>query len=484
MVIFHSFCVAPSMKAMTIPFAPEDISSLLFCGSLGVIWFFSALIFGRARERIYLYYGLFIFFSILETVFYLHKGKSGILFFSSSPLRTSASIELFTLLAFGFYCLFCVKLLNIKGHNKPLFYWICSMAAAAITYGLLLFIFTPKDNEVWAQAFLISRLVIFTMSIVGLVWILIKVDSSVKGYFVVGSVCYLLGAFIAVIRATVPGINFVEFYMFTPQVYFQWGIFMEIICFTLALTYRVYFQYLEKQRIQEELNEFTVLEKERAQAEALALRIQINPHLLFNYLNLLKYHIQTNENTKAIDYLVKFSRFIRKIINFNEEDTVSLHQEIEILQQYLELEKIRFSQDFSYAIEIDQEIPLDEIMLPPMLLQPFVEEAVWANSQYENAGAKNLAIRVRAIEDDVVVEIEATVEGETMADSTSSDKYQKNSNRQITAKRIALFNKNQKSEIEYEVYNRSQLFGTNKLACMKLVIRPNVEKGFSKNYFR
>lgn len=130
----------------------------------------------------------------------------------------------------------------------------------------------------------------------------------------------------------------------------------------------------------------TVLKKEKQKLELAnkllenELRINralMNPHFVFNSLNTLNHYILTNNNDIASDYLVKFSKLIRKILDSNVSDNISLEHEIELIHGYLEIEGMRFKEDIKYELIIDPKIIPSAIIIPIMMVQPFVENSVW-----------------------------------------------------------------------------------------------------------
>lgn len=113
-----------------------------------------------------------------------------------------------------------------------------------------------------------------------------------------------------------------------------------------------------------------------AQTEMKALHSQMNPHFIFNCLNSIREMILNNENEQASLYLSKFARLIRITLNQSAKTFVSLEDTIDYLQRYLEMEQIRKS-NFVYTIDVDENLLSNEILLPPMLIQPFIENAIW-----------------------------------------------------------------------------------------------------------
>lgn len=121
------------------------------------------------------------------------------------------------------------------------------------------------------------------------------------------------------------------------------------------------------------------IDKQLAQTEMKALHAQMNPHFIFNCLNSIREMILNNENEQASLYLSKFARLIRITLNQSSKTFVSLADTIDYLERYIEMEKIRNSH-FTYTIEVDNSLNPDDVMVPPMLIQPFIENAIWHGS--------------------------------------------------------------------------------------------------------
>src|SRR5436190_2625525 len=147
-------------------------------------------------------------------------------------------------------------------------------------------------------------------------------------------------------------------------------------CMTLL---SVVLLYLHRQRIKS-IQQKANLDNLVAQTEMKALHAQMNPHFIFNCLNSISEMILNNETRNASHYLSKFAQLIRITLNHSSKPFVSLQNTIDYLQRYLEMEKIRTNQ-FIYKMEIDQHLHPEDIMLPPMLIQPFIENAIWHGAE-------------------------------------------------------------------------------------------------------
>lgn len=108
-----------------------------------------------------------------------------------------------------------------------------------------------------------------------------------------------------------------------------------------------------------------------------ALRTQMNPHFIFNALNSINAYISENNTRKANTYLSKFAKLMRMVLEKSEDERIPLSEEIQLIELYLALEQERFEEQFEYQIAIDPEIDLDTWQIPPLVLQPFLENAIW-----------------------------------------------------------------------------------------------------------
>jgi ligand-binding sensor domain-containing protein len=147
--------------------------------------------------------------------------------------------------------------------------------------------------------------------------------------------------------------------------------------------------YFFRSRIKQ-VREKASIDKQLSEAEMKALHAQMNPHFIFNSLNSIREMILNNENNEASRYLSKFARLIRITLDQSGHALVSLRNTIEYLQLYIEMEKIR-NNNFTCTIETGPEPDLDETRLPPMLIQPFIENAIWHGIGTRH---KNIHIRV------------------------------------------------------------------------------------------
>lgn len=146
------------------------------------------------------------------------------------------------------------------------------------------------------------------------------------------------------------------------------------------------------------------LQQQLTELEAKALRAQMNPHFIFNSLNAIQELVVTHEVDAAYDYLSKFSKLLRLVLNHSEKSLIPLVDEIHMLQLYLELESLRFRRSFHYAIDVDREIDGELLLIPPLLIQPFIENALWHGLMLKE-GERQLTIRISQLNKQVICEI-------------------------------------------------------------------------------
>ncbi|HLF64554.1 MAG TPA: histidine kinase [Saprospiraceae bacterium] len=195
------------------------------------------------------------------------------------------------------------------------------------------------------------------------------------------------GKYLFKVAASLNGIKWFEgketlaFHIAFPFWQTWWFIILSIAAIAATVFFLVkqrirFVRRQEAERRQSEVQLIT-MNRDLAASQLTALRAQMNPHFIFNALNSVQRYILRGDVDQANRYLSKFSRLQREVLNNSAKDFIMLDQEIEILELYLQLEQLRFNDNFSYTIRVDEEIDSGEIKIPPMILQPFVENAIW-----------------------------------------------------------------------------------------------------------
>ena len=193
-------------------------------------------------------------------------------------------------------------------------------------------------------------------------------------------------------------------------------------------------------------------EKKLADSELQALRAQMNPHFLFNCLNSINSFIIKNDQEQASEYLSKFSKLIRLVLNNSKSSKVLLENELEALGLYIEMESLRFKDKFTYTINVDPNVETDYIEVPPLIVQPYVENSIWHGLMNKKDDDGKLLIDVIQEQDYLVFTVEDNGIGrEAAAKLKNKDaKKQKSYGMNITKDRLKYinFNFNEKTDLQ------------------------------------
>lgn len=204
-------------------------------------------------------------------------------------------------------------------------------------------------------------------------------------------------------------------------------------------------------------------QKQIAEVEMKALRAQMNPHFLFNSLNSIQKFILKNQQEEASAYLTKFSRLIRLILDHSNQHYIPLNSELEQLNLYLEMESMRFDKMFSYKILVDEKLKQQNPEIPSMLIQPFVENAIWHGLLHvPDDSARKLLINFENREkNELNVMIDDNGVGrEKSAEIKSKQLVQRSSyGMKITEDRITILNKTENTHARCEIIDKKNNLG-------------------------
>ena len=202
-----------------------------------------------------------------------------------------------------------------------------------------------------------------------------------------------------------------------------------------------------------------------------SLRSQMNPHFIFNALNSVNSFIASNDERTANKYLSDFSQLMRAVLENSEEDFIPLKKEVELLELYTKLEHFRFQDKFDYSIDVDESIDVEEFQIPPMLLQPYIENAVWHGLRYKTEkGHLNIAIRPKS-KDEITITIADDGIGRerSKALKTANQKKQNSKGMNNIKKRVAILNEMYKDKVDVMIEDFQDLndAGTKVIVTLK-----------------
>lgn len=187
-----------------------------------------------------------------------------------------------------------------------------------------------------------------------------------------------------------------------------------------------------------------------------SLRREMNPHFIFNSLNSINHFIAQNNELEANKYLSSYSKLMRNIMENSNKDFITLANEIEQLQEYLDLEHMRFQDKFSYRIDIDKSLDTDSILVPNMLIQPQLENAIWHGLRYtESDGLLILSVKPNEGYLQVVIDDNGIGLKKSQELKTKHQKIHQSRGLNNTLERIGLLNNLYKSKITIDVTEKS-----------------------------
>ena len=385
-----------------------DFVNIGFLGIMTFVFLYAFGVYVYEKKSIYFYYCLYIFvlgiYLFSRSAFIYNTITSELeIYFPRINYYLSDTFQYiahFSALQFG------ILFLNAK-KDYPIFYRAAYYVRIFVLLAVVLsFLNISTFNQTGFNDWLsyIERTIATIATIYMQIVILVQAKNKLVVFYIVGSILFLVGAVISVFALNV--------------IYMRIGTLLEILLFSLGLAYRSnliqYERNIFKERMiaeiqekEELLNSYNEdlkrqvlerseallheqqlfeqekqkvlklsLEKEIDRVKMTALRSQMKPHFLFNALNAIRALIIKNDTHQAYDYLTDFSRLVRYILESSENDYVSLEEELKMLKIYVRIERMRADENFEYEVEVDDAINEREISIPPLILQPFLENAI------------------------------------------------------------------------------------------------------------
>jgi len=189
-----------------------------------------------------------------------------------------------------------------------------------------------------------------------------------------------------------------------------------------------------------------------------ALKAQMNPHFIYNALNSIQSLIADERKSEAINYIGTFSRLLRHVLEYAENSVTSLEKELQTLRLYIQLESLRLNINLHYTITVGDELICENEKLPPLILQPFVENALW-HGLSKKPGDKMLTISVSQTDNHLICAVEDNGIGRAnsavVKKQTSNNLYS-SKGVAITVRRLMGFNRSNEMPVVYQDLQDSQ----------------------------
>ena len=466
--------------------------------SLCCIFSFALVFFFRLRKKVYFHYLGYLFFQIIYVFLVLRTTPATVGNYALYlPYFSHYIFEPVQFIFIGFYIFFILHLLEIKRFGRRLYKVLAGFGIFCFVYAVLRFVINCfwHDLETGELIFFLVRMVVLPLNFVLFFWIIYKVKHPLLKYFILGEGLFFVGAVVSSLVAInswhlVPdGIfNFPH----SQNILFQAGLLGEVFCFSIALGENVFLIQKEKeetsqkfiaqlrqnqlmeenmrkeldkqvnQKTDELVQLYSEIEKQKEEQikksfserlrnmKMLALRSQMNPHFIFNSLNALKNLVMLSRKEDAVQYLDNFSVLLRTILQNSTRNTITVEEELDMLELYLSLEKSRLGENFTYTIHCNSREALSQYTIPPLLLQPFVENAIWHGLQPSTKPEKILSIRF-----DTTEQLQITIEdnGVGIAESSKTKKLHKSAGTDITKERLSLYNHINEAKMHLKILN-------------------------------
>lgn len=217
----------------------------------------------------------------------------------------------------------------------------------------------------------------------------------------------------------------------------------------LILAGLISFLFYKRKRDAEQKKKEAEFKAQVSDTEMKVLRLQMNPHFIFNSLNSICDYISKHDVQSADYYLTKFAKVMRLTLEYSDQKAITLSEDLQALELYLQLEAARLNNKFTYEIKVDEEIDIDNTMVPPMLLQPFVENSIW-HGIAEKQGEGKISIEIKKEAEMINCIVEDNGVGRK---KTNADKGKKSMGMKITKARIDILNKLKRSKAAIELFD-------------------------------
>ncbi|MFT3948371.1 MAG: histidine kinase [Agriterribacter sp.] len=243
----------------------------------------------------------------------------------------------------------------------------------------------------------------------------------------------------------------------TPPYWATWWFWASIVAAIALIVYIIVKLRVRAVRRTERLK--ASYEKELLDLEAKALRAQMNPHFIFNCLNSIKALMQEKETDKGVTYLTTFSKLIRTLFNNADKKAITLYDEIETCKFYLQLEAMRFDSKFFYSVNVDEAIDLKSITVPALIIQPFIENAIWHGIIPKGASG-NIKLGVQQTDNSIEIIIDDNGIGREMSkqNKPAGEITHQSKGVNLTQSRLELDNLLQQREVRLEIISAIRSF--------------------------
>jgi LytS/YehU family sensor histidine kinase len=222
-----------------------------------------------------------------------------------------------------------------------------------------------------------------------------------------------------------------------------------LIPFLLAFAFLFFVIYRSRREAQIRQKE-AELNRQISEVEMKALRSQLNPHFIFNCLNSIHQFVHSNDNEAAGNYLVKFSKLMRLVLENSVHHEVSLTDDLDALRMYIEMEQLRLKHSFDFSIVVSPELNPESVLVPPLIVQPFVENSIWHGLNGKKLNGK-IAISINRSNNMLQYIVEDNGSNEKKEENTRLKEKKRSLGMSLTNERLEVLNKTKGGNASFEL---------------------------------
>ena len=246
-----------------------------------------------------------------------------------------------------------------------------------------------------------------------------------------------------------------------------WFILLLALIFSALIGLILWNRYLNILKKEREKNSLQISMYE---LESRVAKAQMNPHFIFNSLNSIQQFILANENDNAYRYLSKFSKLVRKLLESNTYDSITIEEEIDILKRYVEIESLRFEDSFVYDFFIDKKLRAKNIKIPHMLIQPFIENAIWHGLLHKKDNKKLDVSFIYYNEDSLMCTVEDNGVGRKFRNDDNLNINKRSLAIELIRQRMQLLQKTKKIKCGFEITDKINKQGQSAGTLVTIII--------------
>ena len=424
-------------------------------GALCILTVYHLMIFIQSKNRLYLYYSLYLFSFLIY--FYKDVAVS-----SLAPAYKYINFAI-QFLGYAAYVAFARLLLETKKYipdwDKLLRYEILFLLVFSLVFVFVQLILGYSYQE---KLLLVLAPIITIFSLMTYI-VLTKIKEKHSTYFIIGSLTYVILANISLLGPYSLGENYFTEKGIDPMFFTYLGALLETTVFALILGYLI---NKTDVKCNESTKEVEQINRQMADLKMTVLQTQMDPHFLYNSLNSINNFVLKHDREKASDYITKFARLIREVLKNSANLTIPLEKELGILGLYIKLEQMRMEGGFDYVVTVDDTIDLNKVQVPPLFMQPFIENAIWHGfvGKHDN---KRITLNIYDDDDKIRCEIIDNGVGidKAKANPLKSDEDRKPFGLKASEDRIKLLHENQQVYVIIE--DISDIFTTGTRVTIK-----------------